>query len=184
MSTNDRMGMAVNSCNLKHVSGRMRDVDVLGAMAYAGGLGDLLHRIKDGGCKRSLIEASELLEKKLKKIAMRKRWALKGVSLRKVAEIAIAEFTSDKCDVCNGVGRMLLKWYEHDAEKTKDEVCNCCKGSGIRRNRWSDRWMHIGADKNDDWKERFDVVHQIITDEYDRVSLTVHRQLHSVDNSC
>lgn len=176
MTINDRISTAVNSSNLKHRDERIVDVDVVGALAYAGGLGSLLHRIKDGGQLYTAKEAVVFIANRIKGIAYKRRWKINKAQTILMAELVLDEWVNDRCNSCNGVGKHLLKWYEHDIEKTRDEVCSCCGGTGQKTFYWRDRCEYLGAEPTDDWRERFREVHQFLHTEYDRVAKSVRHQ--------
>lgn len=178
MTSNERIGSALNSKNLK--SDELHsDADVLAALAFANRLGIMLQHVRSGGHMNSVRTAIDQLSSTLRRACKRKRMGISNEAARICAEQALREWIVGICRSCNGTGERLMD-YTGTAKKRIKGICPHCSGSGMFVPLWSWRRsvMRPTGDMGEDWwVKRLELTKEIIEDAYRSAQRKVTQQM-------
>ena len=171
MASNERIGQALNSKNLKQ-DDLHSDIDVIAALAFASRLGSSLQSLKSGGHLNELSKSIYLLSVTLSRSGRRKRINISKDKAEIVARQALLEWLIHICKTCNGTGHRLSDYSAKIPQRPKrnsSDSCYHCNGTGLFIPTWSWRkqMMNLGPDEQKIWWEkRLEFAKEIAEDAY------------------
>lgn len=171
MASNERIGQALNSKNLKQDE-LHSDVDVVAALAFASRLGSSLQALKSGGHLNELGNSIYLLSITLSRSGKRKRIGISRDKAEVVARQALLEWLIHICRACSGTGHRLASYSAKQLQRPKrnsNDSCPHCNGSGIFMPTWAWRkqMMNLGPEESKHWWEkRLEFAKEIAEDAY------------------
>ena len=181
MASNERIGTALNSKNLKSDETHF-DADLVAALAHASKLGSSLQMAISAGFNEELAPAAEELARVLKKACRRRNWGIGWKAAKVAAQQALVEWILEVCRACNGTGKTLLNYSIDAADQTdqKERECPVCNGTGQFIPEWGWRADQMGLDLSDSsgWcGKRIDLAKEIAGDAYRTARRQVSKQL-------
>lgn len=171
MASNERIGQALNSKNLKQDE-LHSDIDVVAALAFASRLGSSLQSLKSAGHLNEIGNSIYLLSITLSRAGRRKRIGISKDKAEVVARQALLEWLINICRSCNGTGHKLSSYAApplHKPKRNSSDSCSHCNGTGIFMPSWSWRkqMMNLGPDDSKQWWEkRIEFAKEIAEDAY------------------
>lgn len=182
MTSSERIGMALNSKNLKSDE-LHNDADIIAALGFANRLGSKLQRIRAGG-EMDFYPAVIHLAATLRKACRNKRMGISNEAAFKCAEQGLREWLVHICRSCNGTGERLLDYSGIKPGKKRTlGTCTHCSGTGLFVPLWSWRKgvMRLDAEASDAWWEkRVDLAKEIAEDAYRSAQRKVTAQMREV----
>ncbi len=122
----ERYTSATRSSNLRDGPNH-HATDILAAMAWSGGFGAILIRLKIGLDHTSYPQAIEQWRAKVTEMADKKHWPTR-ISPDRVANESMKYWLNNICDGCTG-----LRYVKHEKSPTlQSEMCPCCDGTGVK----------------------------------------------------
>lgn len=178
MPSNERIGTALNSKNLKSDETHF-DADLVAALAHASKLGATLQMLISGGFAEELRPASDELARVLKKACRRRNWGIGWQAAQRASRQGLIEWMMKACRGCNGTGKTLLN-YGLDSADQKEQDCPLCEGVGefVPEWHWRSQQMGLGPDEPQAWwTKRVDLAKEIAGDAFHTARRQVNRQL-------
>ena len=164
MSSNERIGTALNSSNLKTDDTHF-DSEIIASLSFASKLGIMLQHMKSGNYITDYVKTSKELSKVLKKSCVRKKLGISySVSLI-VSQQALKEWLINICKFCNGTGHKIPMYSN---EEFKSGECKYCAGTGIFKPvwKWRKSQMKLVSGDSDWWDKRISLGKEICDDAY------------------
>lgn len=171
MASNERIGQALNSKNLRQDE-LHTDIDVVAALAFASRLGSSLQALKSGGHFSEIHNSIYLLSITLARSGKRKRIGISRDKSEAIARQALFEWLINICRSCNGTGHRLANYSAAPrmrSRKSSGDSCSHCNGTGIFMPTWAWRkqMMNLGPDESKHWWEkRIEFAKEIAEDAY------------------
>lgn len=164
MSSNERIGSALNSTNLKSDETHF-DTDYIASLALANKLGRKLQHLKSGGYDEELYPAIIELAKVLRKSCNRKKIGLSKDNALLISKQALKEWLIKICRNCNGTGQLQPLY---SAEEFQGGECSHCQGTGIFKPVWKWRKSQMKLESGDSewWDKRIELGKEICEDAY------------------
>lgn len=166
MSSNERIGSALNSSNLK-MDELHSDADVVAALAFANKLGIALQHIGSAGQHADINTAVAMLARVLQKACARKKMGISNANAVLAARQALVEWLIRICRTCSGTGEQLLSYAEPG--RNRRGQCRHCNGTGLFVPQWKWRRQHMELDEGasgDWWDKRINLAKEIAEDAY------------------
>ena len=184
MASNERIGRALNSRNLKSDE-QHSDIDVIGALAFSSPLGSSLQALFSAGHQIEMPRAVELLSISLIRASRRKRIGMSAKAAEIVSRQALIEWPLKVCRFCNGTGKKVHSYSaKTDVEQQTDgDSCSHCTGSGEIEPTWEWRAKQMfdsaSVEQHSEgyWTKRLDLAREVAEDAYRAAARRVSRQL-------
>lgn len=178
MPSNERIGLALNSKNLRSDETHV-DSDLVAALAYASSLGGTLQMLVSGGYNEEMAKAATELARVLKKACRRRNWGMSWDAAQKAAKQGLAEWMIGCCRGCNGSGKTLLNYGIDEADQ-KEEQCLICEGTGAFIPTWDWRVEVMSLREADSavwWGKRIELAKEIADDAFNTARRQVTKQM-------
>jgi hypothetical protein len=167
MASNERIGAALNSGNLRNDETHF-DADLVAALAFVSKLGSQLQHVASGGYVSELQPAIDELARVIKKACSRRKMGISWSDANAAATQAMREWLIRICRSCNGSGERLVD-YSGAGKPMRKGQCNHCNGTGIFIPTW--KWrkevMRLDAEASQEWwDKRIELGKEIAEDAY------------------
>lgn len=183
MATNERIGSALNSGNLR-ADELHHDIEIVAALAFASRLGSTLQALRSAGHNSELQNSIELLSNTLIRAGRRKRIGIGQDRAAVIAQQALLEWMIRICKACNGTGTKLQSYAPptkfNVPRRKQSDSCWHCNGTGLFMPswKWRSQMMKLGPDESRDWWEkRIEFAKEIADDAYASARRKVTQQL-------
>jgi hypothetical protein len=143
----ERYARATQASNLAD-DAHHHQLDIIKAVALAGGLGGLLIRVKVGLDATSYPQLVDRWKQHITRMADTKHWPT-CVKPEKVAVEVLRYWLNNVCKECTG-----LKYVKHEKSPAlKAEICPCCDGTGITPPKFANEYRRYALDAMSELEE-------------------------------
>ena len=186
MTSNERIGQALNSKNLRSDE-HHADIDVVAALAFTSKLGASLQHLRSGGQYEEIGDSINLLAITFSRSSRRKRIGVNVRDAEIISKQALLEWMIQICKTCNGTGNSLNNYGAPTVttpKRNSNDSCYHCSGSGMFMPAWSWRksQMKLTGDVSREWWEkRIEFAKEIANDAYTAARRKVSVQMTELD---